>query len=67
MSNNGTLTELERVKLENFVLKHNAIQQQLQINLAARAAFIQEIEAAHPGYGWDDTQGLVPKEAAKSQ
>ena len=64
-SNNGTLTEMERLKLENFGLKHNAIQQQLQTNLAQRMAFIQEILAAHPGYEWDETQGLVPKEASQ--
>lgn len=57
--NNGTLTELERLKLENFALKHNAVQQQLQTNLAARSAFIQEMEAAHPGYRWDEQNGLV--------
>lgn len=53
------LTELERTKLENFALKHNALQQQSQANLQARAAFIQEIEAAHPGYRWDDQKGLI--------
>ena len=56
---NGELTELERVKMENFALRNNALQQQLQVNLAQRIAFIQEIEAAHPGYKWDEQQGLV--------
>ena len=55
----GELSELERVKLENFALKHSAIQQQLQTNLAARAAFLQAVEAAHPGYRWDEQSGLV--------
>ena len=59
---NGTLNELERVRLENFALKHNAIQQQLQINLAERNAFIRQIEAAHPGYLWREDQGLVKDE-----
>ena len=54
------LTELERVKLENFALKNNLMQQQLQANLAARQAFIGLIEAAHPGYRWNDQQGLTP-------
>jgi hypothetical protein len=53
------LTELERVKLENFALKHNALQQQLQANLQARLALITQIEAAHPGYQWNEQQGLV--------
>lgn len=53
------LTELERVKLENFALKHTALQQQVQANLIARAGFIQQIEAAHPGYRWNDQSGLV--------
>lgn len=56
---NGELTELERVKLENFALKHNTLQQQLQMNLAERAAYIRGIETAHPGYQWDEQQGLV--------
>lgn len=59
--NNGKeeLTELERVKMENFALKHNALEQQRQANLQARTAFVQQIEAAHPGYKWDEQKGLV--------
>jgi|HubBroStandDraft_6_1064221.scaffolds.fasta_scaffold1251735_2 hypothetical protein len=57
------LTELERVKLENFALKHNALQHQSQANLMERAAFIRQIEAAHPGYRWNDQHGLVKVEA----
>lgn len=53
------LTELERVKMENFALKHSAMQQQQQANLAARAAYIRQIEAAHPGYRWNEERGLV--------
>ena len=53
------LTELERLKLENFALKHNAMQQQIQANLAERAAFIQRIEEAHPGFAWNEKEGLV--------
>ena len=61
-SSNGTLSELERVKMENFGLKHNALQQQLQANLGARAAFIDELVAAHPGYVWNEQHGLVLSE-----
>jgi hypothetical protein len=53
------LTELERVKMENFTLKHNALQQQLQINLAERNAFIRQIVEAHPGCAWEESRGLV--------
>lgn len=60
------LTELERVKMENFALKHQAIQQQQQANLQARAAFVRQIEAAHPGYKWNDQRGLVLEEAANA-
>ena len=55
------LTELERVKMENYALKPNSLQQQLQGNLIERAAFIRQIEAAHPGYQWDEQGGLVGK------
>lgn len=59
--NNGhaELTELERVKMENFALKHNAMQQQLQANMAERTNFIRAIEDAHPGYQWNEQEGLV--------
>lgn len=59
---NGTLTELERTKLENFALKHNALQQQMQMILAERAAYIRIVEEAHPGHRWDEQQGLVSAE-----
>ena len=63
MDNETTeLTELERVKMENFALKHNSLQQQLNANLAQRAALIKEIEAAHPGHRWDEQRGLVKKD-----
>lgn len=64
---NGELTELERVKMENFALKHSTMQSQLQSNLTQRNAFIREIEAAHPGYRWDETQGLVAEEQSNSR
>jgi hypothetical protein len=53
------LTELEETKLENFVLKHGILQQQLQRIVADRTAFIKQIEDAHPGFRWDDTQGSL--------
>lgn len=63
------LNELERVKLENFALKHNALQHQLQMNLTERTAFIRAVEESHPGYKWDEQQGLIDKdhEAAASK
>lgn len=66
-SNPAELTELEQVKLENFALRNNALQQQLQANLAARAAFIKQVEAAHPGYQWDETKGLTPSPSFHAQ
>lgn len=56
------LSELERLKMENFALKHSAMQQNLQANLMQRTAFIKEIEAAHPGYVWNEQRGLVPED-----
>lgn len=53
------LTELQKLKLENFSLKHNALQQQLQVNLSMRAAFIKEIETENPDYRWDEQKGFV--------
>ena len=57
-----TLTELEQAKLENFALKHNMLQQQQQQIVAMRAAYLKQVEAAHPGYVWDEQKGLVPDE-----
>jgi hypothetical protein len=59
---NGTLSEFERVKLENFALKNNILQQQVQANLLERVAFINTIEESHPGYRWSDPEGLVKSE-----
>ena len=57
--NIAELTDYERLKLENFGLKHNALQRQQQDNLTERAAFIQQMEAAHPGFKWEEQKGLV--------
>jgi hypothetical protein len=57
------LTEIERLKLENFALKYQAMQAQSQQLLAERAGFIQQIVAARPGFTWDDKLGLVPAPA----
>jgi hypothetical protein len=36
------------------------LQLQTQQVQAERAAIINEIEAAHPGWEWNDQQGLIP-------
>ena len=56
------LSELERTKMENFALKHNIMQQQLQQIVAERSAYIKQVEAAHPGCRWDEQRGLVKEE-----
>lgn len=56
------MTETERLKMENFALRHQILQQQLQQIVAERAAYIKQIEAAHPGSEWDERQGLVAVE-----
>lgn len=56
------ISELERVKLENFALKHNSLQRQLNDNLAERTAYIKEVAAAHPTLQWDDQRGFVKKD-----
>jgi hypothetical protein len=53
------LTELERVKIENFNLRLLYMQQQIQQVQAERILFLREVEAAHPGYRWSDQQGLI--------
>jgi hypothetical protein len=61
MVNGNVLSELEITKLENFGLKHAAMQQALRENLAARTKYIEQIVAAHPGYRWNEPTGaLVP-------
>ena len=54
---NGSLTEVELLRLENFALKHANLQQAIQQNLAARTKYIQGVEAAHPGYQWNEPSG----------
>jgi hypothetical protein len=56
------LTELQRVKLENFTLKHINLQSALNANMAERAAFCKSIVDEHPGYMWRDPDGLMPEE-----
>ena len=53
------LTELELTKMENFALKHNLVQSQLQRIVDERAAYIKQVEEAHPGCKWDEQKGLV--------
>lgn len=59
--NNGVakLTEIEQLKMENFALKHNMLQSQMQMIVAERALFIDQINTNHPGFIWDDAKGLV--------
>jgi hypothetical protein len=58
---NGTMTELELTKMENFALKHRGLQQELQANLIARTQYIKQIEAAHPGYLFSEVNGQLVK------
>jgi hypothetical protein len=59
INGSATLTELELTKLENFGLKHAALQQAQQANLAARSQYIKQIEAAHPGYSFSEHTGQL--------
>lgn len=56
------LTELQRVKIENYNLRAVFMQQQLQQIQVERATFIRQIEDENPGYEWRDPHGLVSKE-----
>lgn len=53
------LTELERMKLENYALKHNLVQQQLQRIVDERTAYIRQIEEDHHGFAWDEQKGCL--------
>lgn len=54
------LSEIERLKMENFALKHNMLQSQLALITTERQAFIKSLEETHPGYYWDEQKGLSP-------
>jgi hypothetical protein len=56
------LTETERLKLENFALRQFALEMQLRQNAIDRAIFLHHIEEKHPGWRWQDPEGLVAKE-----
>jgi hypothetical protein len=56
---NGTLTELEFTKLENYALRDAGLRQAQQANLAERARYIARIEAAHPGYSFSEQAGQL--------
>ena len=56
------LTELERTKLENYTLKIMLMQNQVQQLTNERLTFIRQIEEDHPGFEWNEAEGLVPKE-----
>jgi hypothetical protein len=62
INGNATLTELEITKLENFALKHAGLQQALQANLTARSRYIEQIEAAHPGYHFSEQTGQLTRD-----
>lgn len=56
------LTEMERLKMENYALKVHMVQQQFQQLQMERAAFIHQLEKNHPGYEWREQEGLVRAE-----
>ena len=56
------MNELERLKMGNFALKINLLQQQLQHLARERMVFIETLEREHPGYEWDEQRGFVQKE-----
>lgn len=53
------LTEIEKLKLENFTLRHIAFEAQLRQNQMDRAIFLHSLEQAHPGWRWQDPAGFV--------
>ena len=59
MDNGNELSEIERLKLENFALKQHVMQTQLQQVNAERIAFTRQLEIDHPGYSWVEGQGLL--------
>lgn len=59
----ATMTEMERLQMENYALRHNLLQQQMQQVIAERTGYIKKLEAEHPGYAWDERQGLIPRQA----
>ena len=60
INGNGQLSELELTKMENFALRNAGLQQAIRENIQARDKYIQQIEAAHPGYRWNENSGLMP-------
>jgi hypothetical protein len=56
------LTELQRVKMENYALRYNLLQQQTQQVINERASFISQLEEAYPGYEWREGFGLAEKD-----
>jgi hypothetical protein len=57
-----SLTEIERLRLENFALRHIAFEAQLRQNQVDRAVFLKSLEETYPGWRWQDPEGLVAKE-----
>jgi hypothetical protein len=54
------LTELERLKLENYGLRAYVLETQLRQVGQERVQFIQQMEKQHPGWQWRDPEGWVP-------
>jgi hypothetical protein len=61
-SNPPSLTEVERLKLENFTLRHMAFEAQMRQNQFDRAVFLRLLEETYPGWRWQDPEGWVEKE-----
>ena len=53
------LTEFERLKMENFALRNQVLQTQLQQLFADRTAYLETLKTNHPGCVWDEQRGLV--------
>lgn len=56
------LTEVERLKMENYNLRIHILQQQTQQMITERQTLVRSIEEAHPGFEWDESRGLVERE-----
>jgi len=57
------LTEVERLKMENYNLRIHILQQQTQQTINERQSLVRSIELEHPGFEWDEQHGrLVDKE-----
>lgn len=53
------LTEVERLKMENYNLRIHILQQQMQQMMNERQILIRNIELEHPGFEWDEQHGRL--------